>query len=410
MNEAHNRLDALRHLELGLALERANRIAEAVAHYRQAIAADPLLPEAHNALGFYYQRSGLLAKAAEEFRLVASLNGGFLAYFNLGYVLVELERYDEAAAAFDQCANLVPDDPATHFELGLIHLARGDFARALSHLELPLRNYPQDWEVHNLYGRCMLGLRRYDEATAAFGRALLLADGPAALAEVVDNLNTVERHREFRSLVSVKDQLYAEDGVIYLGSSGDDGIQLRETQEYHFSYANIGTTLQRLIALAASTGWRFSAIVAADALARPLAAALAELLGTPLRKAEEVVATDRALLVFAVAREVELLLLTVERLPCPVTACCLGLNWSRHTKVLPDVVGIAARGACSVPWETTLRRLRAEGAPTDAIEACISAATAAILQAVRETPLDSNLPRQVRYYTRTHRRVNVTSE
>ncbi|MCX7792342.1 MAG: tetratricopeptide repeat protein [Chloroflexaceae bacterium] len=407
MNKRHNRSEALRHLQLGMALERANRFDEAVAHYRQAIAADPLQPEAHNALGFYYQRAGLFAKAVEEFRQVASLEGSFLAYFNLGYVLVELERYDEALDAFEHCLKLAPDDPAAHFELALIHLARNDYARALAHLDLPLQNYPQDWEVHNLHGRCLLGLRRYDEATAAFGRALLLAHSPAAMAEVVDNLNSVERHREFRSLANIKDQLYAEDGVIYLGSTGDDGLQLRETQDYHFSYSNIGTTLQRLIALVASTDWRFSAVVAADGLARPLAVALAELLPIPLRSAEELTAADRALLVFAVAREVELLLLSVERLPCAVTAFCLGLNWTRHTRVLPDVVGIAARGACSVPWEATLRRLRAEGAPQSAIAACVAEAAAAIITAVRETPLDTNLPRQIRYYTRTHRRVNI---
>lgn len=409
MSVTYNRSEALRHLHLGLALERANRITEAVAHYRQAIAADPLQPEAHNALAFYYQRAGLLTKAADEFRLVASLEGSFLAFFNLGYVLVELERYDEAIEAFEHCLRLAPDDPAAHFELALVHLARHDYAQALTNLALPLQSYPHDWEVHNLHGRCLLGLRRYDEATVAFGRALLLAHTPSALAEVVENLNSVERHREFRNLTNIKDQLYAEDGVIYLGSTDDDGLQLHETEEYHFSYANIGTTLQRLIALIASSGWRFSAITAADALARPLAAALAALLSIPLRTIEELKANDRSLLVFAVAHEAELLLLTVERLPCPVTAFCLGLNWTRHSKALPDVVGIMARGACSVPWEAELRRLRAAGAAPATIDERIAEATDAIIQAVHETPPDNNLPRQIRYYTRIHRRVNIAN-
>jgi hypothetical protein len=39
---------------------------------------------------------------------------------------------------------------------------------------------------------------------------------------------------------------------------------------------------------------------------------------------------------------------------------CLGLNWLRHSKVLPDVTGIVSRGACSVPWESELRRLRSQ--------------------------------------------------
>ena len=407
MVDDRKRTEGLRHLQRGLALERANRTDEAVNAYRLAIESNPHLREAHNALGFYYQRSGLLAKAADAFRTVASLEGDFLAFFNLGYVLVELDRLDEAVAAFEQCLALAPDDSATHFELALVYLSRGEHGDALRHLQLPLSSYPEDWEVHNLLGRCLLGLRRYDEAVAALGRALILANTPLAQAEVIDNINTVERHREFRTLNTVKGQLYAQDGVICLGSAADDGLHVSETRDHHFSYPDIGTTLQRLIALAASAGWRFTAVVAADTLARPLAEALAGLLATPLRTAEELGEGDRALLVFAVAREAELLLLTVERLPCQATAFCLGLNWMRHSKLLPDLVGLAASGTCSVPWESELRRLRADGAPAAAVRACVAEAAAAIVAAARDTPIDPNLPRQVRYYTRNHRRVNV---
>lgn len=409
MHDDQAREIALRHLQQGLALEQANRMAEAVEHYRQAIAGNPHLCDAHNALGLYYQRSGLLAKAADEFRIVAGLEGDFLAYFNLGYVLVELERYDEALDAFGHCLALAPDDTATHFELALIHLLRGEYQQSLERLQLPLRCYPDDWEVHNMHGRCLLGLRRYDEATAAFGRALVLANSVLAQAEIVDNLAMVERHREFRSLTSLKDQLYAQEGVIYLGTATDDGLQVSEAADFHFSFADIATTLQRLKALAASAGWRFSAAIAADTLARPLAEAVARMLDIPLRRAEDLTPADRALLVFAVAREAELLLLTLERLPCPATAFCLGLNWLRYTRVLPDVVGVTVRGTCSVPWEASLRRLRADGAPAPVVSAAVAAAAAQISQAVRDTPLDPNLPRQIRYYTRTHRRVNVSA-
>jgi tetratricopeptide (TPR) repeat protein len=407
MRVEQKRDEAVRHLERGLAMERVNRIAEAVAHYRQAIADNPHLPEAHNALAFYYQRSGLLAKAVDEFRIVAGLEGDFLAFFNLGYVQVELEQYEGALDAFGQCLLLVPDDAAAHFEVALIHLALGDHGQALAHLELPLRSYPHDWEIHNLHGRCLIGLRRYDEAHAALVRAMILAGTPAAQAEAFQSLSTLQRHREFRSFSSVKDQLYAQDGVIYLGSARDDGLQVAEVQEFHFSYGEIGTTLQRLCALSASANWRFSAVVAADSTARPIAQALALQLQVPVRRVEELADSDRALLVFAIAREAEQLLFTLERMPCPTTAFCLALNWPRQARALPDVIGIVARGACSVPWEAELRRRRAEGVPAVQLAELNDAAAAAMLRAVRETPPDTNLPRQIRYYTRTHRRVNV---
>lgn len=403
------REDGIRHLQHGMALERANRLEEAAEAYRLAIVCNPNLREAHNALGFYYQRSGLLAKAADAFHTVANLGGDFLAYFNLGYVLVELERYEEALGAFQHCLHFDPNDSATHLEIGFIHFSRGEFDQALNHLQLPLRNYPEDWEVHNLLGKCYLGLRRYDEAMHAFGRSLMLAVTTEAQAELLDNINTVERHREFRQLGNVKDQLYAREGVVYLGSAQDDGLQVSDVQDYHFTYPDIGTTLQRLIALCQSSRWTFDVILAADTLSRPLADALGQLLHLPVRSVDELEPSDQALLVMAVARETELLLLTAERIPCPMTAFCLGLNWARHSKLLPDLIGIVARGICSVPWESELRRLRSDGASSGLIARCIEQATSAIIQAVQETPIDHNLPRQMRYYTRTHRRLNAST-
>jgi tetratricopeptide (TPR) repeat protein len=410
MPDEHNRESGLRHLQRGLALERSNRIAEAVDAYRSSIKSYPYLSEAHNALGFYYQRSGLLAKAAEEFRTVANLAGDFLSFFNLGYILVELERYEEALEVFERCLSFDPDDSATHFELALIHYARGDYQAALDHLQRPLRSYPDDWEIYNLIGKCHLGLRHYEEAMSAFGRSLLLANGPQAQVELLDNINTVERYREFRSLSTVKDQLYAQEGVVYLGSAQDDGLQVREVQDFHFTYPDIGTTLQRLIALIKSTQWSFSAIVCGDTLTRPLADALEYLLEIPQRSVDQLGADDRALLLIAVAREAELLLLTLERMPCPATAFCLALNWLRHNKVLPDLIGITAQSACSVPWESELRRLRADGAPADRIQTCVTSAAEQIIRAVHETPIDLNLPRQIRYYTRNHRKVNANPQ
>lgn len=408
MRDESKRDAALRYLQHGLQLERENRLSDAAEQYRLAIDAYPGLREAHNALGFYYQRGGMLAKAAEAFRTVAAIESDFLAHFNLGYVLIELERYEDALESFQRCLQLAPDDSATHLEIGYIHLSRGDYNQALSHLQMPLRAYPEDWEVHNLLGKCYLGLRRYEEAMNAFGQSLMLAGAPYAQAELLDNIATVNRHREFRHLHSVKDQLYAEEGVIYLGSAQDNGLNVATVHTFYFTYPDVATTLQRLVALVKSAEWGFTAVLPADTLTRPLADALSRLLNLPLRRAEELGGADKALLVIAVAREPELLQLTIERLPCPATTFCLGLNWQRHSRIVPDLIGIAAQSGCSVPWEAELRRLRADGAHPEQIQACIAQASAQIIQSVAETPIDANLPRQIRYYTRTHRRVNVS--
>lgn len=407
MLDKFERDEGIRHFERGMALERANRIMEAVEEYRQAIARYPHLGEAHAALGFYYQRNGLLARAAEAFHAVAQLEGGFLAYFNLGHILVDLERYDEALEAFGHCVQLEPDDAATHFEIAYTCFLQGDVARALDHGSISLQHYPEDWEVLNLMGKCHLNQHKYDNAVHTFTRALHYATTPQARMELRDNITMVERYREFDGFDSAKDVVYAQAGAIYLGSAQDDGLIIDHVQDYHFTYPDIATTIHRLHALHQAASWRFSAITTADSLSHPLAHALSHLWGTPLRSLDELTIDDNALLVLTVSREAELMLLAREQTPCELITFCLGVNWLRHgTAVLPDIIGITAHKACSVPWEPELHRMRADGARTQQVAACLASATTHLLSAIRETPPDKNVPCQTRYYTHAHRRLN----
>jgi tetratricopeptide (TPR) repeat protein len=337
--------------------------------------------------------------------VVANLEGDFLSYFNLGYVLLELERYDEGLAAFQTCLTLEAQDPATHYEISLIHFIRGEYQQALDQLQIPLCAYPEDWEVHNLIGRCQMRIGAYDKALTAFGNALRLAPRPSAQAEVIEHICTVERYREISTPRWVKDQLYADHGVVYLGSAQDDGIRVRETQDYHFTYPDIGITIRRFLMLCAGCDWNFTCVVALDRLARPLSEALGQLLNIPQRYADDVAPTDLPLLVLAIGREAELLELALERIPGESVTLCLGLNWLRHNSSLPDITGIIARGACSVPWEPELRRLRSDGAPQAQVEECLRHATHQIVTATADVPVEANLARQIRYYARRHKRL-----
>jgi tetratricopeptide (TPR) repeat protein len=400
MLDEFQREEALIHFQRGMNLERAHRVVEAVEEYRRAIAHYPHLREAHDALGFYYQRHGLLAKAAEEFRVVAALENDFLSHFNLGCVLLELGRHDEALAAFQRCLALEPGDPASRYEIAFISFLRGEYQAALELLEAPLVHFPDDWEIFHLLGSCRLRLGQYDEALTAFSAALRLAPRPAAQAEVIEQICTIERYREFGTPRCAKDRLYADHGVVYLGSAQDDGLKIEEFHDYHFTYPDIGTTLRRFMSLQEGLGWYITCVVALDRQAAPLADALAQLLGVPQRCSDDILPDDLPLLVLAVGREAELLKLAIERVPGEAVTLCLGLNWLRHSKLLPDMTGIVARGACSVPWESELRRLRSDGARAEQIAACQKVAAAQIIAATRDVPPEASLAHQVRFYQR----------
>lgn len=392
------REQALVHLQRGLHLERAHRVHEAVEEYRRAIARDPHLPEAHSAIGRYYQRYGRLAKAAEAFRVVASLADDFPAHFHLACVMLELGRHEEALSIFQRCLVLAPEDPATHYEIARLLFLRGAYEDALAQLGRPLQVRPDDWDVQHLAGRCYLRLGRYDDAFAAFAQAAALAQSPATHAASRELIATAERYRELGTLRSLRDMLYAEHGVAYLGSTQDDGIDPPEYPNYHFTYPDIGVTLQRAYALLRLYDWQFTCVVALDRMARPVAEALAWMLHVPTCYADAIQPTDRALLVLGVGREAELLELALERSIGEVTSFCLGLNWLRHRTLMSDIVGVIVREACSVPWEAEIRRLRADGAPTAHVDACIQHAGEQIIAALQSIPAEDTLAHQVAYY------------
>ncbi len=407
MLDEYQREEAIIHFQRGVQLERAHRVSEAVEEYRRAIARDPHMREAHDALGSYYQRHGLLAKAADEFRAVVALDGDFLSHFNLGCVLIALGRYDDAETEFERCLEQRPGDAACTFEIGTIAFLKGHYAAALQHLQVPLRLFPDDWEVHSLAGNCYMRLGNYDSALEAFGQALHVATQPRAQAQVIEAIRAIDRHRELGQLRWAKDRFYAEHGVVYLGAAQDDGVRLDEFQDFHFTYPDIGATVRRFLEVQAAFDWSFSRVVALDRQSAPLAGALAELLGVQECHADAVQAGELPLFVQGVGREAELLKLAVERAPVPAVTFCLGLNWLRHSAVLPDIIGVVARGACSVPWESELRRLRCDGAPPQQVSACQGRATERILAATHELA-PTNSAEQARYYQR-HPHLRFTS-
>jgi tetratricopeptide (TPR) repeat protein len=104
----------------------ARNYAEAVAAFRQAVAADPKDYAAHFNLGFAYTMAGQDAEAAQEFKTVLDLHPGvFEAQLNLGVSLLRLNRFAEAETAYRAALSIKVDSAAA--EEGLAQaLARGN--------------------------------------------------------------------------------------------------------------------------------------------------------------------------------------------------------------------------------------------------------------------------------------------
>jgi len=87
-----------------------------------------------------------------------------------------------AADVLQQAIGRIGRDPALVAELGKAWLAEGRQGLALKTLEEATTLSPGAWDVHSAYGVALDGVERFDEAQAAYARALKLSpDNPVVL-------------------------------------------------------------------------------------------------------------------------------------------------------------------------------------------------------------------------------------
>ena len=109
-----------------LALHRAGRLLEAVAHYEQILALKPRIPEIHNNRGLALAALGKFEEAAQAYRRATKIrpdNPETLC--NWGVALGQLERYDEAEAKFRRAIVVSPGFAGAYNNLGLILKEQG---------------------------------------------------------------------------------------------------------------------------------------------------------------------------------------------------------------------------------------------------------------------------------------------
>ncbi len=123
------------HLGRGLVFQMNGKTQDAEQEYRRAIALKPDLAEAHNALGQLLAANGRLEEAVKQFDLALedmTYRAAYLARYNKGVALYGLGRRDEAIAELRTCVSLAPRYCRGHRELGRIELDEGRLKEALA--------------------------------------------------------------------------------------------------------------------------------------------------------------------------------------------------------------------------------------------------------------------------------------
>ena len=133
----------LAHNNLGNFLADREQLADAAAHYRQALEIDPHYVDAHFNLGVTLFSQKQYDEAIAQYRQALKIQPDFvLGYNNLGEVLARQGRFDEALAQYRQALEIQPDFILALNNLGQLLARRGRPEEAISQYRKVLKIQP----------------------------------------------------------------------------------------------------------------------------------------------------------------------------------------------------------------------------------------------------------------------------
>jgi len=182
------------HNNLGAALVRQGRLAEAVEQFRAALDIKHDYADAHYNLGSVLARQGNLAQGIYHFRETLRLDPGNLkALNNLGVALVLLGRYQEAIDYLEAALKIDPLDADVHSNLGFALKSRGDLAGAVRQLSRALAINPEHVDALNNLGMVLKDQGQIEAAYQLFARALKINPN---FEQARRNLAEIEKQRQ----------------------------------------------------------------------------------------------------------------------------------------------------------------------------------------------------------------------
>jgi tetratricopeptide (TPR) repeat protein len=176
----------------------AGNVALAEVDCRRALVRSPEHSGALSLIGFIEISAGRFGEALPIFERLCRLEPQQASHWsNLGTALRGTAEPEDSLKAFARAAELGEHSPDFHFNLGLTHMARGDFEAARTVLERALEASPNDVEVRHRYVLSCYECMQFELALAALENwtppEAAAAETVAAIAQVLLNLGEYSR-------------------------------------------------------------------------------------------------------------------------------------------------------------------------------------------------------------------------
>ncbi len=97
-------------------------------------------------------------------------------YDQLGIIEANQQHGKQAEQYFKQALRLDPDLASSRYQLARVYQSEGEYAKALSEIDIAARLQPQNTSVHYLRGQILQHLRRTQEAGAEMQKATQISN------------------------------------------------------------------------------------------------------------------------------------------------------------------------------------------------------------------------------------------
>jgi tetratricopeptide (TPR) repeat protein len=186
---------------LGNLLARTNRLDEAEALFKQALALDPELPRSYEGLGFIAMRRNKFDEAMEHYKQAATRGSkNHLAHY---YYADALRRQaggnltptlaEKVADELNTSISLMPGFAYSHYALGFLSLVTGENLKpGGEHLKIAIRLSPQNKHFSVTLAQIQVRMKDYEGAKKTLEPLLAIDSDPALKSSAESTLKMIE--------------------------------------------------------------------------------------------------------------------------------------------------------------------------------------------------------------------------
>ncbi len=145
---------------------------EAIRYFVEAVKVNPMFNKAYYNIGILLTNENRFEEAEAQLKEAMRIQPSADAYCALGYNAMRRGKTDDAISLFRQALDLKPDHVATHQYLGQLLADHGDWEGAVEHFSRALRSDPRNADLHNRLAVALASHGRADEAMKHFNAAL----------------------------------------------------------------------------------------------------------------------------------------------------------------------------------------------------------------------------------------------